>query len=187
MKTIERRHAILDILSKAGPGNPVSGSKLASVLKISRQVVVQDIAILRAEQHNIVSTNSGYYLEEKNKPTRVFKVKHTDEQTEDEMNIFVDNGAELVDVFVYHKSYGVVRADMHISSRRGVKEFLASIKSGKSTLLMNITGGYHYHTVTAPDVSILDSIEDQLWEAGYLAELKEYEPVDFRKDKSEDE
>ena len=185
MKGIERRQAILALLSEAGPEVPVSGSRLAAEFAVSRQVIVQDIALLRAEKNNIVSTNSGYVLIKNERVERVFKVKHSEAEAEDEMNIIVDNGAELVDVFVYHKSYGVVQADMNFTSRRDVKAFLADIAAGKSTFLMNVTSGYHYHTVAADDESILDIIQEQLWEKGYLAPLQEYEPIDFRKGESE--
>lgn len=178
MKGNDRRQKILDILSNSD--TPVAGSKLAELLEVSRQVIVQDMALLRAEQHNIVSTNSGYVLLKNEKATRVFKVRHTDEEAETEMNIVVDNGGELVDVFVYHKSYGVIRADMNFTSRRDVKAFLQDIASGKSSLLMKVTDGYHYHTVAADDESILDIIQQQFEENGFLAPLQEYEPMNLR-------
>ncbi|MBQ0004585.1 MAG: transcription repressor NadR [Clostridiales bacterium] len=184
MRGNERRKKILDILS-AGTA-PVPGSKLAEMLNVSRQIIVQDMALLRAEQHNIVSTNSGYVLLTNERPTRVFKVRHTDEEAETEMNIVVDNGGELVDVFVFHKSYGVIRADMNFTSRRDVKAFLRDIASGKSSLLMKVTDGYHYHTVAAEDESVLDIIQEQLEEKGFLAPLQEYEPINFWKDAADE-
>ena len=177
MKGVERREEILKLL--AASEHEIPGSELAKRFGVSRQVIVQDIALLRAENHNITSTNLGYMLVDSQQPSRVFKVIHTDEQSETELNLIVDNGGTVEDVFVYHKVYGTVRAELKIRSRRDVKAFMADIASGKSSPLKNITGGYHYHTVTASDKSTLDYIQQQLESNGFLAKLQEYEPVDF--------
>ncbi len=173
----ERRNLILKTIINSK--TPVSGAALAKQCEVSRQVIVQDIALIRANGKNVVSTNRGYVLEESNNPTRVFKVIHTDEQTEDELNLFVDHGAKVVDVFVYHKVYGVVSAEMNIKSRMDVKKYMESLKTGSSSLLKNVTNGYHYHTISADSVEILDEIQESLWEKGYLAKLTEHEPVEF--------
>lgn len=157
----------------------MSGSLLAKELDVSRQVIVQDIALLRAGGDDILSTNRGYVLQGGKKVTRVFKVYHTDDQTRDELNLIVDNGGIVEDVFVYHKVYGVIRGELHIRSRRDVDDYMHQIESGKSTLLMHTTSGYHYHTVTADDDETLDLIQEKLKNAGYLAKLQDYEPVDF--------
>ena len=177
MKGKERRAELLKLLSASQ--REIPGSELAQRFGVSRQVIVQDIALLRAEDHEIRSTNLGYLLTEKQTPSRVFKVIHSDEESEQEMNLIVDNGGTIEDVFVYHKVYGTVSAELKIRSRRDVREFLEDIASGKSSLLKNVTGGYHYHTVSAPDTATLDVIQQQLEQAGFLARLQEYEPVDF--------
>ena len=173
----ERRNLILQTIIDST--SPVSGTALANKFQVSRQVIVQDIALLRANGKNVVSTNRGYILEESKNPTRVFKVIHSDEQTEDELNLFVDHGAKVVDVFLYHKVYGVVSAEMNIKSRMDVKKYMESLKTGSSSLLKNVTSGYHYHTISADSEEILDEIQETLWEKGYLAKLKEHEPVEF--------
>ena len=173
----ERRNLILQTIIDSK--TPVSGTALAKKCDVSRQVIVQDIALIRANGKNVVSTNRGYVLENADMPTRVFKVIHTDEQTEDELNLFVDHGAKVVNVFVYHKVYGVVSAEMNIKSRMDVKKYMESLKSGSSSLLKNVTSGYHYHTVEAESEEILDEIQESLWEKGYLAKLMEHEPVKF--------
>lgn len=75
--------------------------------------------------------------------------------------------------------YGVVRADMNIRTRRDVKKFLEGLSTGNSSLLKNVTGGYHYHTIEAESEEILDDIQNELAEKGFLAKLQDYEPVDF--------
>lgn len=173
----ERRKQILQILTKAE--KPVSGLALAEKFDVSRQVIVQDIALLRANGTSIFSTNRGYLLEQSGERSRVFKVIHADEEVEDELTTIVDCGGKVVDVFVYHKVYGVLRADMNIKSRMDIQNYMKEISSGKSTLLKNVTSGYHYHTIVAESEAILDLIQEKLQEKGFLAKLQDYEPVDF--------
>ena len=164
----QRREKIIDILNSSS--KPVSGVALASMLNVSRQVIVQDIALI---------TNRGYVIRKKNEHTRIFKVVHTEADVEAELNSIVDMGGWVKDVFVYHKVYGVIKADLNLHSRRDIKDYMAEIGNGKSNLLMNVTSGYHYHTVIAPDEDTLDIIQEKLDKLGFLARLQEYEPVDF--------
>jgi len=108
-------------------------------------------------------------------PSRQFKVCHTNDQTADELNTIVDLGGCVVDVMINHRVYGKMTAPLNIKSRRDVQTFLHSIATGKSTPLMNITSGYHFHTVSAEQTEILDEIETALQEKGYLAPRLPYE------------
>ena len=174
----ERRAQILNKL-KAG-SKPVSGSALAKELKVSRQVIVQDIALIRAQGVSIYSTPKGYIVGDGIiMPSRVFKLRHREDEVEEELNTIIDNGGRVEDVFVYHKVYGILRATMNIKSRLDIKRYVKDIASGKSTLLLNLTSGYHYHTVSAESMEILDIIQDELTKKGFLAKLVDYEPVDF--------
>lgn len=169
-----RREKIIARLTDASV--PISASKLAEELGVSRQVIVQDVALIRATGCQIASLARGYVLETMSQPQRVFKVQHTDEEVEAELNLIVDAGGIVEDVFVFHKHYGTVRAQLDIKSRYNVKQFMENITSGKSSLLMNVTSGYHYHTVTADTEETLDLIQKSLEEHGFLAPLQEYEP-----------
>ena len=164
----DRRQEILKNIKESD--RPVSGSKLAKDYDVSRQVIVQDIALLRASGYDIISTNRGYVLEGQTCAERVFKVRHTDEQLETELCTIVDLGGQVKNVMVNHKVYGHIEAELGITSRRKVKEFLADIESGKSTPLKNITSDYHYHTVTADSEETLGMIEDELRKLGFLVE-----------------
>lgn len=177
----ERRERILKIL--ANSTEPVSGVELAKQLQVSRQVIVQDMALIRANGSDVMATNRGYVYRETKEVDRVFKVIHTDEQVEEELNLFVDLGGKVEDVFVYHKVYGVIKAPMNIKSRRDVRRYMEEISSGKSTNLMKLTSNYHYHTITAEDEQTLDLIQEELQQKGFLAKLQDYEPVDFWKEK----
>lgn len=175
----ERREKMLTLLQNAK--EPVSGTALAESFAVSRQVVVQDIALLRAGGYDILSTNRGYMVQQKSSSQRIFKVRHTDEQMEEELNLFVDFGGIVEDEFVYHKIYDVVRVKIGLKSRRDVAKYMEQLKSGISKSLSDVTSGYHYHTITAESEQILDQIQEELEHKGFLAEMREYEPADLQK------
>ena len=175
----QRSAQIVEIIRNSD--DPLSGTALAKLVNVSRQVIVQDMALIRANGIDIISTNRGYVIGDSGKVSRVFKVRHNEEQVEEELNLFVDFGGIVKDVFVYHKVYNVLKADMNLKSRADVKKYLGELASGKSTLLMNVTSGYHYHTILADDEETLDLIQEELWTKGFLAKLQEYEPVEFGK------
>ena len=150
----------------------MSGKSLAAAYDVSRQVIVQDIALIRAAGHDIMSTNRGYIISEPVTVSRVFKVKHTDEQVEEELNSIVDLGGCVRNVMVNHRVYGRMEAELNITSRRKVADFIRDLKSGKSSPLKNITSGYHYHTVEADSKETLDMIGEMLKEKGFLVEGK---------------
>lgn len=163
-----RRQEILEYIRNSSL--PVSGTELAGKFGVSRQVIVQDIALLRMGKQRIVATNRGYILHTSNAVRRIFKVFHGNDEIVDELYTIVDLGGSVVDVFVRHKVYGQIRADMQIRSRRDVEEFIEELKSGKSSPLLNITSGYHYHTVEADSKKVLDFVERALKEKNYLVE-----------------
>ena len=103
----------------------------------------------------------------KGKPSRY----HTKEQTSDELHSIISLGGTVVDVFVWHKVYGRIEAKLNISSQFHIDRFLDGVRSGKSTELMDITGGYHYHTVQAESEAILDKIGETLAVKGYIAPM----------------
>lgn len=177
LKGNERRKKILHDLREETA--PLSAAKLASRCGVSRQVIVQDVALLRANGEDIQATSSGYLLSKEVEKSRVFKSFHKDGETDAELALCVDLGGCVKDVFVYHRAYGVIRAELNINSRLDIQRFLKDVSEGKSKLLKNTTSGYHYHTVTAPSEEILDLIQDALMERGFLAPLTDYEPVDF--------
>jgi len=183
MNAETRRKEIITRLT--GLTSPLSASKLAESLNVSRQVIVQDIALLRASGYKIQSFARGYLLESEKAFARVLKTIHSDDEAEDELNTIIDFGGLVKDVFVFHKAYGRVSAPMNIKTRNDIKRYVSDIKSGKSSLLKNVTSGFHYHTVVADSEKILKDIENTLWEKGYLATLKEFEPEEIEKYKKE--
>lgn len=167
MKVNERRKAIVNLLLASK--KPISGGELSEQFNVSRQIIVQDITVLKGLGYEILSTHNGYVMQKSPFVERVFKLKHTTEQTEDELTTIVDLGGTIVDVFVWHKVYGRISATLNIFSKLHVKQFLEGVRTGKSSELMNITGGYHYHTVRAESESILDKIGETLQAKNYIA------------------
>ena len=177
----ERRNRIIEILSSSK--SPVSGSELAKMLNVSRQAIVNDIALIRVTRPDLLATNEGYIMMHSSDNRRIFKVNHSIEDMEDELNSIVDLGGTVLDVFIEHKIYGTVNAPLNLSTRRDVKNFLNDLKSGVSSPLMNLTKGYHYHTIEARSSEILDEIAECLKEKGYLIEILSaatiYEPKKY--------
>ena len=168
MTGADRRKEILSMIRDTD--TPVSGTAIGKKTGVSRQVVVKDIALLRTQGYPIISTARGYLLDEPKQAVRIFKVCHTNEQT-----TIVDLGGCVVNVMVNHRVYGKLDAPLNIKSRRDVQNFMDDLKTGKSTPLLNVTSGYHFHKISAESEEVLDEIEEALKKKGYLAELLPYE------------
>lgn len=169
----KRRERILHMLRQANA--PLTGKQLGSAADVSRQVVVQDIALLRTQGIPILATPRGYILNEPKLVSRTVKVQHNNEQTEDELCTIVDLGGIVVNVMVNHRVYGKLTAPLDIKNRRDIQTFMNDIRTGKSVPLMNVTSGYHYHLIAAESEEILDEIETALRTKEYTAELLPYE------------
>ena len=167
MKADQRRKEIASYMMSAQ--NAVPGGKLSEKFGVSRQIIVQDISALKEAGYEILSTHSGYVMQTTPHYERVFKLFHTKDQTEDELNTIIDLGGIVSDVFVWHKVYGKMTAPLNISSRLHISQFIDGVRTGKSSELMNITGGYHYHTVKADSEEVLNRIESALQEKGFIA------------------
>ena len=168
MKNTDRRREIVGML--IAEKKAVAGEDLAAKFGVSRQIIVKDINILREEGYGIVSTHYGYLFRTSPLKSRDFKVKHSTEETERELLLMIEPGATVENVYVWHKVYGKIEAPLIIYTTSQINDFIEGVRSGKSTELMNITGGYHFHTVRADSDEILDRVESALRDAGYLVE-----------------
>ena len=165
-KANDRRKEMAMLL--ANSSTPIAGNTLSERFGVSRQIIVQDIATLREEGYEILSTHYGYLLQKVPLLERVFEVQHSTEQTEDELRCIVANGGSVKDVFVKHKVYGKISAPLNIYSNRHIDRFVTGVRNGNSAELMNITGGRHFHTVLAENEEILEKVEKALKNGGYL-------------------
>ena len=166
MKANERRREIANLLLSNKEAIP--GGELSKIFGVSRQIIVQDIAMLKAQGYGIFSTHSGYIVHKSPLAERAIKFYHTSDQTEDELNAIVDLGGTVVDVYVCHKIYGKIAAQLNIFSRLHVKQLMEGVEGDESGELMNVTGGFHYHTIRADNEQIIDNIEKALADKGYL-------------------
>lgn len=166
----ERRNQIIQMIQNTA--RPIPAKKLATDFEVSRQVIVQDVALIRAAGFDILSTNRGYILLQEASASRVFKVSHTDEQMEDELCCIVDLGGKVKNVMINHAVYGHIEAPLHISSRKDIKVFVDKLRGSSSGPLKNTTSGYHYHAVEADSEKALDEIEEELRKHKYLIEVK---------------
>ena len=123
----QRREKILALMKKSEV--PLSGAALGKATGVTRQVVVQDIALLRTEGHPILATARGYILEKARHVTRLIKVCHTEEQTEEELNLIVDLGGWVEDVMVNHRAYGKISASLVIKSRRDIQALKENLRT----------------------------------------------------------
>ena len=175
MNTGERRREILRILNQTD--TPVAARELAGRFGVSRQVIVQDLAVIRASTPEILSTTKGYVMQQDCSCTREFKVRHSQEKAADELNLIVDCGGRVKNISISHRVYGRVTAEMDIRSRQDVNEFIEALQNSHSTVLSNATSGYHYHLVEASNEERLDLIGEQLEKAGFLAPLQPWERI----------
>ena len=175
MNTDERKKQILNLLVSAD--EPISAKDLAARFNVSRQVIVQDMAVIRASHPDIISTNRGYVKnrQESSACMRELKLKHKPEQAAEELNIIVDLGGHVKNISVSHKIYGRISAELDISSRQDALEFTKALDGAASTVLSTVTGGYHYHLIEASSEKRLDMIEAALDKAGFLAPLTPWE------------
>ncbi len=169
MKATERRAEILSLI--ANSEQPVPANVLKEKFNVSRQVIVQDVAILRANGFDVIATNRGYVVSARASCSRVFKCRHTLEQLVDEGNLVIGLGGKIDDIFVNHRVYGRITARLDLKTTTDIEELYRSLVSGASKPLMSVTDGYHYHTVFAEDEQTLDAIERALREKGYLIEI----------------
>lgn len=166
----ERRLAIIEYLTPCT--SPVNGTELAKHFGVSRQVIVQDIALLRAQNQPIWSTNKGYMLskplEKQEGCRRVIAVRHSQEDTLVEMQAIVDFGGRMLDIFVDHDLYGEIRAELIINDLQDARDFCERMNHSASKPLKVLTGDTHYHTIVAPSEKAMQMILQELKEKGML-------------------
>ena len=161
-----RRQAILDQLRDAA--GPISAAALAAKFSVSRQIIVGDIALLRAAGQEITATARGYVIPAQNGLLRCIACIHSAEETRDELDAMVDCGCTVVDVIVEHPVYGQLTAPLHLSSRLDVDQFMKRLDGAAP--LSQLTGGVHLHTLSCPDETAYEHLLQLLRQRGFLVE-----------------
>lgn len=163
-----RQVYILNLLKNARL--PITGSELAKQTNVSRQVIVQDISILKAKNEPIMATSQGYmYISQKAKTIQqIVAVHHTPERTKEELYLLVDHGVTVKDVIVEHPVYGDLTASIMVSNRLEVDQFIQHITETKSAYLSVLTNGTHLHTLEADSVEKINLAKQALQKANFL-------------------
>lgn len=168
MNSKERRKYIEDILRKTNM--PQKGHVLSEELGVTRQVIVKDIAILRAEGKKIIATPEGYLMpsEEKNLIKKIMAFSHKADDIEDELKTIVKFGGVVEDVIIEHSVYGEIKGMLMIKTFYDVENFIKKINEHKAEPLLILTGGIHLHTISAENDEIMNNITKELKNKMYL-------------------
>ncbi|WP_017728643.1 transcription repressor NadR [Halalkalibacterium ligniniphilum] len=168
----ERRRLLIQWLQESDA--PLTGSELAKRTNVSRQVIVQDMSILKAKNHPIMATAQGYVYLSKQKEERVSRIiacKHGAESMKEELLLLVDHGVQVKDVSVEHPVYGDLTASLMLKSRLDVEHFCKKMEQNNGTLLSELTNGVHMHTIEADTEAQLDKAVNALGKKGFLLEI----------------
>ena len=162
MSSNERREKLLQILKKSD--KPVKGSELSAELQVSRQVVVKDIALLRASGLEIIATSNGYIVLDSVK--NEFKIKcknhNSDDELYDELQTIIDLGGKVKDVIVEHPTYGVLKADLNVATNRDLRNFMQKAATNEFKQLSVLSPDYHIHTIEVDNYEIFEEIQKEL-------------------------
>lgn len=166
MNAAQRRSQILQLLRESR--RPLSASALAGELGVSRQIIVGDVALLRAAGADITATPRGYVILSPSGLVRRVAVRHRPDQMEEELTLMVDQGCTVLDVMVEHPVYGQLTGRLDLSSRYDVKEFIHRVSESRSHPLSALTDGIHLHTLSCPDEDAWQRVRQTLEQAGFL-------------------
>lgn len=162
-----RRENILETLKQAN--GPINATVLAEMNGVTRQIIVADIALLRAAGNNIRAEHKGYVLDRNaNEIRKQIVCRHSKDATTDELYTIVDNGGKIIDVQVEHTIYGMISGNLDISSRYDVDQFVEDCQKTGATPLSDLTDGIHIHTIAVKDEASFERICKKLSELGIL-------------------
>ncbi|MBE6956075.1 MAG: transcription repressor NadR [Ruminococcaceae bacterium] len=169
MDAQERRRGVAKCLEQAH--GPVSATALAKQFSVSRQIIVGDVALLRAGGMDISATPRGYVLPVQNVGVRhTLACRHSAERMAEELNAIVDQGCTVVDVIVEHPVYGQLTGPLQLSNRYEVAQFVEQISRQEAAPLSALTDGIHLHTVCCPDEAAFLRTKDALKQLDLLVE-----------------
>ncbi len=170
MEKGERRKKIVELLSTST--KELSGKYLATLLGVTRQVIVQDISILKSQGYDITSTARGYVLmnfkNEKKGITKIIAVKHPRERIREELECVIENGGKVLDVIVEHPLYGELRGNISIGTLDEVEKFMSALKTSNATPLLSLSNGVHLHTIETDNEESMKKVLKALSERHFL-------------------
>lgn len=169
MNSESRRELIIKTLKEND--NSISAGVLAKLCNVTRQIIVADIALLRASGHRIVADNKGYRLQfVKEECMKRVIVKHGRDDVSNEFYAVIDNGGKVLDVIVDHSIYGKISVELNISSRYEADEFVSKLDKTNANPLSLLTEGVHIHTIEVPNEEAFLRIKTALTNLHILVE-----------------
>lgn len=168
MANIRRQNILQKLMEN---DHPIKGTDLAQSFDVSRQIIVQDIALLRAQGENIIATPQGYMVPTKkdNKIKKRIVCRHDGyNEMEEELQIMIDHGATIVDVIVEHPLYGEITSMLNISHKKDLDDFMNKITKNKAKPLAKLTEGVHIHTIEIGSEENFNDMKKVLEGKGYL-------------------
>ena len=170
MNSEQRREKIISMLQESD--KPISATYIANEFSVTRQIIVADIALLRASGHSIRAEHKGYVLEKSDHEATLRRVvvNHGKKEVQEELYAIVDNGGKVIDVIVEHSVYGKIVAELNLSSRYDVDRFIKQIDETDAKPLLLLTEGLHIHTITVKDEDSFQRIIARLKELRILEE-----------------
>lgn len=167
MTSKKRREEIIKLL--INNNSAIKGTRLAELFSVTRQIIVKDIAILRAEGKNIIATPDGYILNKDiNKVKTIIAVNHNSKETMEELEIVVKYGGMIEDVIIEHPLYGELRGNLMIKNLNDLYKFEKEYNNNNAKPLSNLTNGIHLHTIAADSEEDIEEIKRELKERGFL-------------------
>ena len=167
MNAAQRRGRILDELKVAE--GPLSATALAQKLSVSRQIIVGDVALLRAAGEGITATPRGYVLDAPRAGlVATVACAHSGADMERELTLMVDQGCTVENVIVEHPVYGQLTGPLELSSRYDVWSFIRRVRECEAQPLSALTDGVHLHRLRCPDEGALERVRAALDGAGFL-------------------
>lgn len=164
---MDRREKIIQIIQRNE--KPISASTLAKQLGVSRQIIVGDVALIRASGTHIIATPRGYVLDDNKEDTLyTIAVHHQKKDLIDELYTIVDLGGYIIDVIVEHPIYGQLCGKLHLSSRYDVDQFIKKVNINDAKPLSELTDGLHLHTIKCLNNETFERIKEALNQKGYL-------------------
>lgn len=167
MKSTDRRESIVKLLRQKNEA--IKGTELANTFGVTRQIIVKDIAILRAKGNNIIATPDGYiYNVDMNRVKSIVAVSHSVDTMIEELQVVIKYGGIIENVIVEHPLYGEIIGNIMIKNLNDLNKFEESFKNVYAKPLSELTNGVHLHTISAETQEDIDAIKKELDEKGFL-------------------
>lgn len=167
MNSLIRRKEIISHIAKIS--RPIKGVELANIFGVTRQVIVKDIAIIRAAGVNIIATPEGYMItKEESRYKKVLALFHKEEEMVSELEIVIKFGGIIEDVIIEHPIYGEIKANLMIRNLNDLDNFIDLYRKNKAKPLSALTEGIHLHTISTDNEQDMQLIIENLEKAGYI-------------------